>query len=106
MTQSRTVLVVAAAIVVVAVGAFFWFRGPSNTVNAPEGTHWLCRDAACNTEFNLTLAEVTEKYYGQYPPCPKCKKPAARAEKCPSCGKLSPIQRGPAKCPHCGKAMS
>lgn len=91
---------------VVAVAAFAWMRDSASTVNAPEGTWWLCTNDQCKHEFNLTLNQVSDHHarnYGQPVPCPKCQTRAARAEKCPHCGKLYPQTRGRMICPFCKK---
>ncbi len=79
-----------------------------NNANFPEGTLWLCGDAACGHSFNLTMKELGqhhEKHYGEPVPCAKCNKPAARANLCPHCKQVSVQERGGGACPKCGKAI-
>ena len=93
-------------VVVAAVLGVWSMRGSPNNANFPQGTDWLCTNSACGNHYKMTVAELGEhhkKNYGQRPACPKCGKPAVRAEVCGHCGKVYPQNRGMQVCPYCGK---
>lgn len=98
---------VVGAVVLIAVGGWMLYR-PANNENFPEGVQYLCVNPACKTAFTMTVHEVGEHHrlhYGEPIPCPKCKQPALRATKCPSCGKVFPQSRGESVCPFCQKPL-
>src|SRR5215471_13009636 len=96
--------VIVAVVVATGVGAWMW--RPANNDNFPDGTYWICSEPTCKTEFSLTMTQLSdhhEKHYGQPVPCPKCGKPAIRADKCKHCGRIYPMDRNSVVCPFCGK---
>lgn len=105
-------LVIGFVVVLFAITAYLWF-GPSsegdhgdNSANFPDGTHWICSDAACGHEFHLTIEQLSDhhkEHYGHPVPCEKCNKPATRAEFCKHCERFFVMQRDSTTCPHCGK---
>src|SRR5688572_23124833 len=105
----KNVAIGLAAVGLIALVVVFWrTREGENTPNAPDGTFWICSNDQCKHEFNLSVADLAdhhEKHYGEPVPCPKCKKPAVRAEQCPHCKKILATGRGVVKCPSCGKAL-
>jgi hypothetical protein len=102
--MSRNLIIAAAALVVfTGLVAYFTFRTDPSTSAAPEGTWWVCVNQSCGNTFNLSLKELADHHrahYGEPVPCPKCKQPAIRGEKCPKCGKVFVLDRG-AICPVC-----
>lgn len=98
---------IAGPLLVVGLSVLIWQMWPeSNDPNFPEGTDWICTNAADRHTFTLTmdeLAEHTQKHYGERPKCPTCGKEAIRAEKCGHCGKVYPQARGEQVCPFCKK---
>ena len=100
----RTVIIVSASVVAIVVAAWLGLRRPANNANFPEGTYWMCSNQGCGHEFNLTMKQLGEHHrtnYGQPVSCPNCKQPAVRAQRCPHCGKIYPMQRQATPCPSC-----
>jgi hypothetical protein len=87
----------------------YWWRGPANNANFPEGTYWVCTNTACKTEFHLTVAELGawhKAHYGERVQCPKCHHEAERSIKCPSCGAVTKLTRDASPvCPACKKPL-
>ncbi len=97
------IIAVVALFVIAAVVAYFSFRTDPSLSAAPDGTFWVCVNPSCGNTFNLSLKELAEHqraHFGQPVPCPKCKQPALRGEKCPNCGKVFVSDRSMI-CPSC-----
>ena len=102
----KEVILSAVILALIAGILFFWNRKGANNEDFPEGTQWVCSDQACATGFTLTVKALSDhhaKHFGEPVPCPKCKKPAVRAQKCAHCGKIYVLPRNENKCPQCGK---
>jgi hypothetical protein len=110
LSDRKTLAIAVAAVGLLALAGVYWLtRTGGNNPNAPEGTHWICANDQCKNQFNLSVADLADhhrKHYGEPVPCPKCKKPATRADKCPHCNQLFPMGRSVTKCPKCGKDLT
>jgi hypothetical protein len=50
-------------------------RQPENSVDHPDGFHYVCRNPSCKHEFTLTAAQFNDwviNHPGQTIKCPKC----------------------------------
>jgi hypothetical protein len=118
--MDRQQLLTIGSIVVIAIALMLWFRPFSgeagghgdNNANLPDGAWYICGDAACRHEWNMSIKELNAHYeatYGQartQPPCPKCgKTDSVRADQCKSCGKVSLANQG-LNCPICKQPMA
>jgi hypothetical protein len=105
----KEIILSAVVAVLLVVAAVAMFRRPANNENFPEGTWWICTKADCKHTFNLSIKEIGkhhQEHYGEPIPCPKCKSPAVRADKCPHCGNVFAAERNLLKCPKCGKDLT
>jgi NAD-dependent SIR2 family protein deacetylase len=109
------------AIVAVGAAVFLVWRAVGGaapaSVDAPEGTLWLCQSQGCGREFTITTKDLGAFYSAHpdaLPPCPACgKSETSRAVRCSGCHKaIVPPARSVAGagtkarvCPHCGKPV-
>ncbi|MCC7292685.1 MAG: zinc ribbon domain-containing protein [Phycisphaerales bacterium] len=72
--------------------------------------YWICRNAACGHEFEVTLAEHFKTGRNEGPAkCPKCSgTDTVLGFRCAKCGRhYAPVGHDqPAACPHCGASTS
>jgi len=114
MSSRRAIQLGVAAAMLIAAGALFvrWQSATGRNVDFPEGTLWVCADAACAAEFSKSLKELAA-FYDANPdgemPCPRCGKPGAeRALRCPACKRAfarSAVRHGKATCPLCKQPL-
>jgi hypothetical protein len=107
--MSRNVIIAASGLVVfIVLVAYFTFRTDPSTSAAPDGTFWVCVNPSCGNTFNLSLKELAahhKEHYGEPVPCPKCKQPAIRGDRCNKCGKIF-IPDSSRLCPNCKNPLS
>ncbi len=115
--KPRQIITLVAAVAVTAAavtGTMVWFRSDSAvSADFPQGTFWLCSDAACGAEFVKSLDELGA-FYQQNPnadlPCPDCgRTQTLRAARCTACSRHFPRPargRSPINCSHCGEEQS
>jgi len=94
-----------ALLVVAIVVAWINLRPASNSVDAPDGTFWICKK--CDNHFNMAtraLNDFQAAHYGEPLPCPKCgSTELLHAVRCPQCGEYVAKGAGPPPdCPKCG----
>lgn len=100
------------AIIVVcfaAAGILLWRHFTAERPGDGEGPHmdfFICSNPDCAREYAV---EPGAKLDGRDPDvCPECGSPAARAARCPSCGRFHQLVghgRYLPNCPHCGAPM-
>ena len=89
-----------------------WWTSPSaGTQDMSFKIAWVCKNADCGKDFDLTTAEIIkQKVPGtSVVPCPHCGEiKTARGHKCPNCERNNQsVGHGdaPEVCGHCGESM-
>jgi hypothetical protein len=75
MDKKKLIVGGAVGVVVVFLGWMVLHRPPENSVDHPDGFHYVCRNPSCKNEFILTSAEFDDwviHHPGQTIKCPKC----------------------------------
>src|SRR6184192_1256573 len=108
--RNKKLVFIGVGLAFLALGYMAWstIRTPKNSVDAPNGTFWTCKN--CDHRFNVSTRDLNKyqaEHYAQRYPCPKCgSTELLRSVRCEKCGEIYPggdRRRGaPAKCPKCG----
>jgi hypothetical protein len=114
--KSRSGILLGVALVLLVGAAWLTARAVrqqrAENTDFPEGTLWICQNAACKAEFVKSLDELA-RFYESSPetplPCPKCgQSQTVRALRCPRCARFLPLPGAGLSrpvCSHCNKPI-